>query len=342
MRTVKITFITSFFLLVISCADIQQKPVNQEISGNNVSNEAPEIASCEHIDSLSFSPETPLYTSDCRGYQLSELSTVLDHLFATGKPVILFVHGRGNEPKKSLKGGVFVDGNAVHKLEAQYGARVLMFNWDSKAFGKDRERPLSHMKDAARALIAVLDGIKQYRTSKYQDRPFVLLAHSMGTIVMQTLVSEYGWPSGTTRLFSNVLLTGADADAKGHEQWVQKISVVENTYLSINYDDDILKKSTDQRPHGVLPLGREPGKTLAPNATYIDVSRLSSKKGKGTGQHEMFNKLGMHNQVYVCHFFDAVLKGAQPTLSAENVEKTIGKQRHALKFNRANDDSCFE
>jgi len=328
MRLIKIQFLIPVFLLIIGYTDARQKPINQE--------------SCEKIDSLDFNHHTPLYTSDCKGFKISELSNVLNHLFATGKPIILFVHGRGYEPNKSLKGGSYVEGNAVHKLEAQYRARVLMFNWNAEAYLLDRWTPLQKTKDAARALSTVLDGIKKYRASKNQDRPIVLLAHSMGTIVIEKLVSEYGWPSGTTKLFSNVLFTGGDANAREHDKWVSKISVAENTYITVNHDDETLAWSIDQRPDGVLPLGREPGKSLAQNATYIDISRLSSKKGKPTEQHEMFNKAGMHSQVYVCRFFDVVLKGGQPTFSAGNVETTIGKQRHALKFSRAKDDPCFK
>lgn len=293
--------------------------------------------------SLRYSANTPLYTSDAKAHRIAELPDLLDQLFASGKPVIVFVHGRGDEPQKSLKGGKYVEGKAVHKLEKQYDARVLMFNWDSKATLWDRTKPLSHMKEAANNLKSVLDWIKEYRAHKYQDRPLVLLAHSMGAIVVQTVVSEYGWPASNPRMFSNVVLTGADADNKGHEKWLGKISAVENVYVSVNYDDNILKKSDDDRPKGVLPLGRNPGPTLAKQTFYVDITDLSDRHGKKTDRHEVFNKRGMHAQVHVCRLFDTMLKGHEPVFSNANVVKVaVPKQRYALKFERNENDPCFK
>ena len=95
---------------------------------------------------------------------MSQVDLVLDKILPKSGPTILFVHGRGNEPKKSLKGGLFVQGLAVHKLETDYGANVIMFNWDSKRGNglKDRSRPLSKMEDAANSFSVVLQGIRSY------------------------------------------------------------------------------------------------------------------------------------------------------------------------------------
>ena len=83
---------------------------------------------------LNFSRDYPLYLSDQSRYTHAQVETALDRAFSYQKPVVLFVHGRGNEPEKSLNGGTYVEGNAVHKIEQQYDVKVVMFNWDSSAF----------------------------------------------------------------------------------------------------------------------------------------------------------------------------------------------------------------
>lgn len=108
---------------------------------------------------IRYNPETPLYTSDERAWRIDELGNALVTLRATGQPIVLFVHGRGKEPDKSLRGATFTKGLAVHKIERGYGVRVLMFNWNSAFRGLsflDREVPLANTEDGAVALGQVL------------------------------------------------------------------------------------------------------------------------------------------------------------------------------------------
>jgi hypothetical protein len=259
---------------------------------------------------LSFQADKPLYTSDAKPRPLEALDSTLDELFASGSPVVLFIHGRGNEPKKSLKGGFLVKGLAVQKLEAQYRVRVLMFNWNSKPHSLlDREGPLSQMPASAQTLREVLDGVRAYRAPGQANagKPFTLLAHSMGNIVLQTLVQQpAGW--GYAGMFSNILMTGSDADAQGHEQWVQKL---DQACICFNKDDKVLAKATDGRAPGITPLGRG-ATTLAANAVYLDFSGLGGANGNGVLEtHEMFNKSGLNYQVNAGHLMTTLLTGVR-------------------------------
>lgn len=164
---------------------------------------------------LAYDPQRPLYTSDQRAYSAAEVPLALNTLSGVDKTTILFIHGRGDEPSKSLrpKKSMFGLGAAVPMLERQYGATVLMFN--KAASQNDRARPLSHMAEAAASLRDVIQQMRAYYTANPSTRRAVLLAHSMGTIVVQRYVERYGWNEGE-RLFSNVLFTGADADNVDH------------------------------------------------------------------------------------------------------------------------------
>lgn len=298
--------------------------------------------------SLVFDPEKRLYISNKSGHPISELPALLDRLFADGKPVILFVHGRGDEPDKSLrlKGGPFVDGRAVHKLEDGYKANVLMFNWNSiRGNGfRDRSRPLSNMPAASLAFVQVLKGIKQYRQNNPQSPNLALIVHSMGNIVIETMVKDQGgWiDNGGEPLFSNIVFSESDADHITHVKWVENVSVTENVYITINADDKILLKSTDHRPKGAHALGLEPGDRLAKNVTYVDITKLGTKKGKKTEAHEIFNKPGMHDQVYVCEFFQQALTGLPVVLNAQNTTNVVPGQRYKVNYKRDSNDDCFK
>jgi hypothetical protein len=288
---------------------------------------------------LKFSADYPLYLSDGSRYDYAHIDTALDKAFSYQKPVVLFVHGRGNEPEKSLNGGTFVEGNVVHKLEEQYGVKVVMFNWESSAFLFDRDKPLKHIPAAAASFKKVLAQVSTYMKQN-QDKKIALLTHSMGSIVLQKYIQTFGWEY-KDKIFSNVLFTSPDADNKNHAEWLDQVAEVENVYVTINQDDDILEKSTDAREKGVFALGLNPVKPFSIKATYLDLTRMGSSVGAATGTHEVFNKESMKDQKNVCEVLEALISSKSPNVAASTVVTAITGY---LKFKYKRDDhaSCFK
>lgn len=288
---------------------------------------------------LNFSSEHPLYLSDESRYSYAQVETALDRAFSYKKPVLLFVHGRGNEPEKSLNGGTFVEGNAVHKLEQQYGVKVVMFNWESSAFLYDRNKPLKRMPASAASFKKVLAKVNTYMKAN-KDKKLTLLAHSMGSIVLQNYIQTYGWEY-KNKIFSSVLFTSPDADNKNHSVWFDKVARVEKVYVTINKDDDILEKSTDARAPGVLALGLNPVKPFSAQVTYLDMTKMGTSVGTETGQHEVFNKLGMKDQKNVCDVLDALLTSTTPNVTSATVVTSVAGYLN-FKFKRDDNASCFK
>jgi esterase/lipase superfamily enzyme len=271
---------------------------------------------------LRFDANTPLYTSDARAWQIDELEDALAQLYKEHKPVVLFVHGRGKEPGKSLQGGQFTTGMAVHKIERGYDVKVLMFNWDSAFNGWnifDREVPLSHTEQGAAAFGRVLDALARAEDAHgARSRP-VLLIHSMGSVVVQEAILNNRWPS-KSNMFSSVLFSQPDADDVGHRDWLEPLSRTESTYVTLNKDDHVLLRSRDARPDGRKALGLGTTEPLAETAHYIDLSNMGSL-GKKDDDHEVFGKGAMNDQLYVCEFFTQAICGAPITLDQRtNVE----------------------
>ncbi len=285
------------------------------------------------MSKLEYNAATPLYTSDAHPWRIDQLPAALAQIEQAGQPLVLFVHGRGKEPNKSLKGGTFTKGMAVHKVELGYGAKVLMFNWDSAFKGLnlfDREVPLSHTSAGGAALGQVLAALAQYRAAKPSAPKMALLVHSMGSIVVQKAVQENHWPA-TKGLFSSVLFSQPDADDVGHDSWLNHLAEQERVYVTFNQDDHVLQRSTDGRPSGRHALGLGTGAPLASSATYVDLSRMGAL-GKKDDDHEVFGKGAMNGQLYVCQFFEQVLTGRPVVLDpASNVETIERKVVYRLK-----------
>lgn len=285
---------------------------------------------------LSFNSRYPLYLSDQSKFTYDEVDKALDTVYSDQRPVLFFIHGRGNEPKKSLDKGTFVDGGAVRNLEAQFNVRVLMFNWESKALFYNRSVPLSKMKASADSLSIVLEKMSKYFSVRTNLKRPVLLAHSMGSIVLENYVTHYGWLKNfDSNLFSNILITSPDADNVNHWDWLDEIGIKESVYLTINKNDDVLEKSTDSRYGDALALGLDPLMPLSGNINYLDVTKLVG------GVHEIFNKEKMKTQVFICEIITRLFNGNNPILDSKNTIKTGLKNYFKIKPQTSESDPCF-
>ncbi len=262
------------------------------------------------MSKMEFNASAPLYTSDAKAWRIDQLPDVLAQLSATAKPIVLFVHGRGKEPGKSLVGGTFTKGMAVHKIERGYDVRVLMFNWDAAFHGFnlfDREVPLSHTSAGGLALGKTLTALQEFEAANPGIPRPALLVHSMGSIVVQHALQDGHWPAGTV-LFSTVVFSEPDADDVGHAAWLEPLAMREMTFVTQNQDDNVLIRSTDARPPGVKALGLGTSQPLAPHAKYVDLTSMGPL-GKKDEDHEVFGKGAMNGQLYVCQFFTQALTG---------------------------------
>jgi hypothetical protein len=116
--------------------------------------------------------------------------------------------------------------------------------------------------------------------------------------VLQRFVEANGWQPAVVPLFTNVILSSADADNLGHALWVNKIAAAERVFLTVNGKDDTLAKSTEGRPASAVALGLNPGAVLADAATYATIS---------IDAHEVFTKRPDHPEL--SGFFGAAFDG---------------------------------
>lgn len=296
------------------------------------------------MSKLKFNAETPLYTSDERAWPVIDLGEILEELRSDAKPIVLFVHGRGKEPNKSLRGATWSKGLAVHKIERGYSCRVLMLNWNSAFKGLafwDRTTPLAHTADGAAALGAVLSRLKGWQQSHPQQPRPALLVHSMGSIVVHRAIEAGQWPEASG-LFSSVLFSQPDADDVGHASWLEWLAQREATFVTLNRDDHVLLKSSDDRPNGRHALGLGTEEPLAPHARYIDLSNMGST-GDRDDDHEVFGKGAMNGQLHVCQFFTQVLTGQPVVLdSAYNVESVSREVIYRLRTRFEPGHACLQ
>jgi esterase/lipase superfamily enzyme len=278
----------------------------------------------EVMSKMKFNADTPIYTTEegfgAKAWRIEASQDALAAVYARGKPVVVFVHGRGKEPNKSFRGATFAKGLAVWKLELGYDCSIVMLNWDSAFPGilfKDRSRALGNTLDGSKRLCAFLAELAKFESAHPHFAKPVLVVHSMGSIVLQKAIAGGAWPAAQP-LFKQVVISQPDADDAGHDTWLSALGSREKVYCTWNADDKILKKSTDARPASTQALGLGTTAALAQNVHYIDLTSMG-KLGELDDDHEVFGKGAMNGQVNVCQFFEQAILGKDVILNASNV-----------------------
>jgi hypothetical protein len=93
MQLMRIALFIFVSLAFVACCGTQTTP-DGDACQSCAENEAKFDYSC------------PLVTAPCSRARISEIDKILDGLFKEQKPVVLYVHGRGCEPKKTSEQGI--------------------------------------------------------------------------------------------------------------------------------------------------------------------------------------------------------------------------------------------
>lgn len=291
-----------------------------------------------------YDSRTPLYDIGAAGQAIDKLPEMLKAAYDKGRPVVLYVHGRGAEPQKSFDAGM-TGGGAVPRLEKEYGVSVIMLNWKSKGKGDDRSDPLDNVPDAAGNLVRVLALLRQFRAANPQLPPPALLVHSMGSIVLAKTVADADWPAPAGQpLFAGVLLSEPDADSQGHAVWLAKVAAVERVFVTQNRVDSVLKRSTDARnPASNFALGLDPVAPLAVQANYVNLTDALGAKGPFNivRAHQIFSKGWMGGNVNTCLFVTTVLRGGAPDFASLPAVRAPSAGRYVFDKKINKKDKCF-
>ena len=139
-----------------------------------------------------------------------------------------------------------------------------------------------------------------------------------------------------------MLLSQPDVDDIVHAQWLDQLSAREKTFVTLNRDDNVLRRSTDARPAGAHALGLDTTQPLSQHATYVDISRLGPT-GQKDEDHEVFGKGAMNQQIFLCQFFTQALTGQTVVLDpASNVELVERGVVYRLRDKRQADALCLK
>jgi len=249
--------------------------------------------------------------------------------------ILIFVHGYNNDIGDVL--------NTAEALEALYQVVVVPFSWPANGGGAvrgtadylDDKQDARVSMDALNRFIAKIDFYHELLTRATRARAWAkaansfqdnrgaaraiyserlaeecqvtlnLACHSMGNYVLQYALLPSDVASRRL-VFDNVSLIAADANNKGHQEWVETIQVRNRLHITINEDDFALAWSRRKPGDEQLDrLGSYLRNLSARNAYYIDATGATSVESA----HNYFTGPPVQNNPSLKAFFAAAFEG---------------------------------
>lgn len=225
-------------------------------------------------------------------------------------------------------------------LESDYSARVIMFHWPS--WEGVLAYPAENARKAAKDLKNVISSLTAYRRNNKEllkDVKFTLLTHSMGSIVLEEVIRNEGGES-LSGVFDTVVINASASSGKKHAEWVEKIHLSDNIYITVNKHDPTLGKAELYEEWRYWDKGlRLLGKALvskngveyalADNAKYIDLT-------KSPLRHVYYIHRYLKKSPAAKSFYDAVLNGIPANLDMEHGVMKIEKENIYVKKEKSN------
>jgi hypothetical protein len=309
-------------------------------------------------------PLISLHMGSGRQYALADLDQVLRQTVegsAQRTPIVVYVHGRGNEPRKSFADTTFTKGYVLAKIE-RYGVRVVGFNWNSKIRPLHFcDRPVDRAAESAGAFVTLVGALRDHRAHNQEfwtDRPLVLLVHSMGSFVVRAAVLGGQLPDD--EVFDRVLITSSDA-AADQATWLSAKALGRERFVFSNPDDEVLRKSqkcedkelrakwqedVKTRKQQKLPplpfvgaAGRL-GRLSLPIAQAIALPSVFYVQIPAGDIHRYFTASGQRWNPNVCQVIQSAMRGATVVLSP-SWRAGEGLSQYVIPVKSAKDDPCF-
>lgn len=301
LKTIFIFLSLAFILCGCSAFAKEQKPTAAACT-------LPKTEKAQVTKSNSSLPNTKLpalFTLPGIVYQEHALPEILDKLKKDNpnNNVVIYIHGKGDEPSKSIKDGL-LDG-----LKVEYKLNPIMLTWASgQGVFPDKEA-----LKAGDTLKKVLNDLKKYKiqhSDTLKGTKFSLITHSMGSFVLEGFLNDYKKSGLPDDLFDTIVINAAASTVDNHADWVEKIDFSKQVFITYGHDDPMLRiasigvNTARLGKHGARQDGKK--ERVAKNAIYVDFSQAVS-------EHRYF--VGNGDQSCVYNFFNESLNGKSPDFS---------------------------
>lgn len=234
-------------------------------------------------------------------YQVNAFPGILDKLIKENPTnnIVIYIHGKGDEPSKSIKDGL------LSGLNIEYNLSPIMLTWASgKGLFPDKEALAA--SDTLEKVLFELREYKAQHSNSLGEKKFSLITHSMGSLVLEGFLRKYR--SGLlSDLLDVIVINAAASTVDNHANWVEKIDFSKQVFITYGNNDPLLGvagfgiNTARLGKHGTRQ--HDDKERVADNAIYVDVSQA-------VDEHRYFVGNGDLSCVY--NFFNESLNGRSP------------------------------
>ncbi len=235
--------------------------------------------------------------------QINE-DTFINRCLTKKGPWVVFIHGDSKTIETAAWRGL--------DLQHLYGVNVLVFSWPSKLlkyYGtKNFNNSNKNVYKGTDHFISLLKLIKKLRNKLPSETHLTLMAHSLGNLYLKSFIENDHMNQEFEQLFDRIIMNAAAVDQKNHAQWMEKLDLQKELYVTVNRRDFNLKGARIFTRHG-KQLGEKLTFPLATNAKYIQFNQSIGFRFPTGTTHTYFVGEVPDIMPYVFNFYHRIFYG---------------------------------
>lgn len=222
------------------------------------------------------------------------------------KDILLFVHGHGKTFNEILPRSM--------QIKKRYDVSLILFDWPAK--NSNFNKSLARVRRCSDNFYNTLLDLEKYRAnSMNENQSLNILAHSLGNYFITHFVVNGCWQFMNTPFIDNIIFNAPAVRSKEHGEVISLINIARKKYVVLNKNDRILRGAN------LLTSGKMLGNVViepfADNTSYINFTNIAGREHTYfVGYHQFEN-----DNPAVFSFYNSVIHGRQPNLSANDFEK---------------------
>jgi len=225
---------------------------------------------------------------------LKNISEATQYL-PSDRDFLVYVDGHGKTFEQALERGF--------ELNDRFTINMVVFDWPTDYMAL--RKTVHNADEVAANFVIAMRELDVLHEKYYHSSAVSAVFHSMGNHILQNITNPHLISHMPQNLFNNIILNAAAVRQHNHAKWLEKLTIQERIYITVNDEDRTLQGAKILRMAQQLGLGYRG--SMASNARYVNFSNIA------TIEHNLF--LGKSqiekNNLNIYHFYDLAFHGKE-------------------------------
>lgn len=209
-------------------------------------------------------------------------------------------------------------------LTSRFDINMVVFDWPTDYMAL--RKTLYNANDVAGNFVKAMVEFAHLHDQYYKSSSVSAFFHSMGNHILKNVTDKQLLEYMPINLFSNLILNAASVSQHNHARWIEKLTLQQRIYITINSNDRTLQGARIVRGSNQLGLGYK-GR-MAENAHYVNFSNLA------TTDHNLFLGKSMieKNNQHIYNLYDQILHGKEVDFKNDMAYQILSPSEICFRF----------